>query len=501
MSRKYTLKHVAVSFLCGSLFFSSIGFAASTSTDISLKKLRLFVDGVNKSSPNGLYNNQGDKVPESLIYQNTTYVPVRKVGELLGKSVEWDSACRAIIIGSKPGEEAKKAACKSTEALDDSKLLTLDAATLNEAKRKYLAGDPLVTQSVNKLKQDADAAMQKGPLSVLDKTKIAPSGDKHDYISIGVYWWPNPDTPNGLPYIQKDGQQNPEVNTNAFDRTNFGTTSSGIRTLALAYFYTENEAYAEYAAKLLRVWYLDPATRMNPSLNYGQAVPGVNDGRAAGIIETLNILNTLDPATILNDTKYLPDQDLVKFKQWISDYMKWLMESPIGIDEKNAKNNHGNWYDAQVAAYALFSGHPDIAKKVIEDNKKRIASQIEPDGRMPLEIARTRSLHYSTYNMEAITIVARLGSKVGVDLWNYKTEDGRSILKALEFLNPYISKQKEWEFEQIKAESLSSALPTIATATKAYGKPEFRATAEKLLKEKDATARENLLFAVPKAYN
>ncbi|UKS28508.1 alginate lyase family protein [Paenibacillus sp. HWE-109] len=497
MSRKYSLKQVVVSFLCGSLFFSGIGFAASSSTDISLKKVRLFVDGVNKSAPNGNYNNQGDKVPESLVYQNTTYVPVRMVGELMGKNVEWDTACRAIIIGSKPSDEVKKAACKGTEALDDAKLVTLDAATLNEAKRKYLAGDPLITQSVNQLILDAEAALQKPPVSVLDKTTVAPSGDKHDYVSIGVYWWPNPNTPDGKPYIQKDGQQNPEVNTNAFDRTNFGITTTGIRALSLAYFFTENEAYADYASKLLRIWYLDPATRMNPSLNYGQSVPGVNEGRAAGIIETLNILNTLDPATILNGTKYLSNQDLDKFKQWIGSYMTWLLESPIGTDERNAKNNHGNWYDAQVTAYALFSGHTDVAKKIVEDNKKRIASQIAPDGSMPLELARTRSLHYSTYNMEAMTIVARLGSKIGIDLWNYKTEDGRSILKAMEFLSPYISKKKEWEFEQIKAETLSSALPAITSAARAYKNPEFRFIAEQLLKEKGASARENLVFTLP----
>jgi hypothetical protein len=492
MSRKYSLKHVAVSFLCGSLFFSGIGFAASASTDISLKKLRLIVDGVNKSAPDGLYNNQGDKVPETLLYQNTTYVPVRMIGEMLGKTVEWDSGSHAVLIGAKPGE-----AGNGKIVLDASKLLTLDADTLNEAKRKYLAGDALITQSVDQLKKDADTAMQRGPLSVMDKTTVAPSGDKHDYVSIGVYWWPNPDTPDGKPYIQKDGQLNPEVNTNAFDRDNFGKTSSGIRTLSLAYFYTENEKYAEYAAKLLKVWYVDASTRMNPSLNYGQSVPGVNEGRAAGIIETLNIFNTLDPATILNGSKFLSDQDLSKFKQWIGDYMKWLMESRIGIDEKNATNNHGNWYDAQVAAYALFSGNPDIAKTVAEGSKKRIAAQIEPDGSMPRELSRTRSLHYSTYNMDAFTNVARLGSKVGVDLWNYKTEDGRSILKALEFLSPYIGKQKEWEYEQIKAENLSAAIPIMTTAAKIYGKQEFRTVAENLLKEKDASAREHLLYSVP----
>ncbi|MEC0230178.1 alginate lyase family protein [Paenibacillus alba] len=491
MSKKYSFKHVAVSFLCGSLFFSGIGLAATNPADISLQKLKLIVNGVNKSAPEGLYNNQGDLVPETLMYQNTTYVPIRLIGELLGKSVEWKSDSRSIMIGSNTVDPSK-----NKVVLDASKLLTLDADTLNEAKRKYLAGDSFITQSVNQLKKDADLAMQKGPFSILDKTTVAPSGDKHDYVSIGVYWWPNPDTPDGKPYIQKDGQQNPEINTNKFDRDNFGKTSSGIRTLSLAYFYTENEAYAEYAAKLLKVWYLDAATRMNPSLNYGQSVPGVNEGRAAGIIETLNIFNTLDPATILKGSNYLSDQDFNKFKEWIGDYMKWLMESPIGNDEKNATNNHGNWYDAQVAAYALFSGKPDIAKKVAEESKKRIAAQIEPDGSMPRELSRTRSLHYSTYNMDALTQVARLGSKVGVDLWNYKTADGRSILKALEFLSPYISKQKAWEFEQIKAENLSSAIPVMTTAAKSYGKQEFRTASEQLLKEKDATAREHLLYSV-----
>ena len=137
-------------------------------------------------------------------------------------------------------------------------------------------------------------------------------------------------------------------------------------------------------------------------------------------------------------------------KAWFSQYLDWMTTSPIGLDEWDERNNHGTAYDMQAAALALFVGHEEQARKILEnDTKKRIASQIEPDGSQPHELARTRSLSYATLNATLFCELAVIGEKVGVDLWNYETADGRSIKRAVEWLMPYWKGDKPWTRQQI----------------------------------------------------
>ncbi len=378
--------------------------------------------------------------------------------------------------------------------------MLLDLAALNELKAKYKNGDEDLTARVEKLKESAEQALKGGPYSVTYKKATPPSGDKHDYMTIGIYWWPNPDTKDKLPYIRKDGKVNPEVNNDTFDKLSYGKMSSAVQTLALAYFYTDNEDYANYAAKLLRVWYLDPSTRMNPNLNFGQAVPGLNNGRAEGIIETVNLINIIDSSILLNATsKAFSGDDMVKFKAWVAEYLKWLQESDIGTDERNAKNNHGEWYDAQVVSYAMFTGQYDLAKSIINDyTKSRIDSQIDADGKLPREMSRTRSLHYPIYAMRAFLTVAILGEKLDMDtdLWNYTTDDGRGLRLALDYLTPYIDGSNEWELSQVITENESSFSPFLRRAAAKYNYYRYLVAADKLL-ETDSLSRINLMYPIP----
>jgi len=225
---------------------------------------------------------------------------------------------------------------------------------------------------------------------------------------------------------------------------------------------------------ILRAWFIEPDTRMNPDLQYGQAIPGRCTGRGIGIIETLHFVKVVDAVGMLRGSQAWTDKDQKALVAWFAEYLDWLLESRYGCDEAATKNNHGTWYDAQVASFALFAGRDDVASRVLsEAAEKRIARQIEPDGRQPHELARTKSFSYSVMNLRGMFTLAALGERVGVDLWSFQTDDGRSIRKAIDWLAPYASGEAEWKHEQISGVHPEALYPLLRWAAIAYGESEY----------------------------
>jgi hypothetical protein len=295
----------------------------------------------------------------------------------------------------------------------------------------------------------ADKTMDEGPYSVMQKRVTPPSGDKHDYMSQAPYFWADPTKPDGLPYIRRDGERNPELKKIS-DHDNLGRMGEAARNLALAYYLTGNALYADRAALLLRTWFLDPATRMNPNLEFGQGIPGINTGRGIGLIETRSFMPALDAVGLLAGSKAWSSADQEGVKIWIGQFLHWMRTSDKGKDEDAAKNNHGTWYDLQVTDYALFLGDRQLAVDTLNRVKtRRIAVQIERDGRQPLELARTNAFSYSIGNLDGLMQLAGLGQQAGVDLWNFRTADGRCIRAAFDFLLPYAIGTKKWSDQQI----------------------------------------------------
>jgi len=324
------------------------------------------------------------------------------------------------------------------------------------------------TPALARLELDAQKALTSGPFSVVTKTVTPPSGDKHDYMSQAPYFWPDPNRPNGLPYIRRDGERNPEIDK-ITDHRVMDQMESAVETLALAYHATRNEDYAAKAAALLHVFFLDPERRMNPNLQFAQGIPGVNTGRGIGLIETRGLTRVVDAIGLLAGSKAWTATEQKGMEDWFSKFLQWMLESKNGRDEAAAKNNHGTFYDVQIVSFALFLGKTDLAKSVLETAKtKRIAVQIEPDGRQPLELTRTKAWSYSVGNLDGLMLLARLGENVGVDLWNYETRDGRSIRKALEFLKPFASGEKKWTYQQLGEWPPQILLPLIRRAEKHY---------------------------------
>lgn len=303
-------------------------------------------------------------------------------------------------------------------------------------------------ENVNKLKRQADKLLDKEFGSVMDKTFTPPCGNMHEYMSMAKYYWPDTTKPDGKPYIRKDGQKNP-ANDLVSDDKNFDNLVAAVNTLSWTYFFTHEEKYAAKTTELIRFWFLDTATFMLPNLNHAQIRSGIDTGVSTGIIDTHNLPQVADAVGLLQGSKSWTPADEEGIKKWFSAYLKWLVSSKNGKKEAEAKNNHGTFYDVQVAAIALFCGEKDIAGDILKNDYKRLAWQIEPDGKQPLELERTLALSYSTFNLEAWTLLGNIAATESVDLWNFKTSDDRSIQKAIDYLIPFATGEKPWECQQI----------------------------------------------------
>jgi hypothetical protein len=379
------------------------------------------------------------------------------------------------------------------------RVFLIDGGSLAKTRQRVAAGDPALTGALASLRHEAQSALQAGPFSVMDKKSAPPSGDKHEYMSLGPYWWPDPGKPGGLPYIRRDGQVNPEGE--AFDRKPLNEMTSAVETLALAYYLTGHGPYADHAARLLRAWFLDEATRMNPHLKYGQAIPGRMEGRGTGIIDTAQLAGLVDAVGMLAGAPCWTAADQRGLEAWFRQYLAWLRESRHGRDESRAGNNHGTWYDVQVAAFALFAGEDEIARDVLEKAAaRRIAAQIEPDGRQPQELARTRSFDYSTMNLRGMFELATLGQRVGVDLWHFESTDGRSIRRALDWLIPFALGEKHWSHEQLGGLQPARLAPLLRRAAAVYQEPRCERAARQLAGA-DASDRMHLLWPEPRRSN
>ena len=330
-----------------------------------------------------------------------------------------------------------------------------DGDHLAALRANELRDDPRYREVFRRLRKNAEISRKRGPYSVMDKKMTPPSGDMHDYLSHSRYWWPNPDTPDGLPYVRRDGRTNRKLLEQG-DRDTIGMLYDELETLALAGYLLSDERYSEHAALLVRTWFLNPETKMNPHLRYAQAVPGRSEGRGAGIIDTRHLIRVLDSVALLRESQAWSDEDQAALVAWMTGFLDWLRNDPLGKDEASERNNHGTWYDAQIATIAMFIGERDQASRIVEQARtKRIAKCIEPDGRQPEELDRTKGLHYCVFNLSAMSKLARIGEHVGVDLWHFKTDDGRSIRRGLDFVLPYLLGHKEWPYEQIEEMSVS----------------------------------------------
>jgi hypothetical protein len=341
---------------------------------------------------------------------------------------------------------------------------------LAESKRALARGDEEVTASFVSLLSAAMAAYSAPSLSVMQKKHVPPSGNKHDYMSMAPYWWPDTTKPNGLPFIRRDGEMYPDSRTD-HDGIRLQQTIERVEALALTWYFTDDPRYSRAAAKHLRVFFLDSATRMNPNLEYAQAVLGVNTGRGTGLIDTRTIPDLVDALRLLEGSPGWTAADAQAMTAWCREYLKWMLNSKNGKEERAATNNHGTFYDEQIIALALFVGDSANARTFAEGGKARIEAQIKADGKQPQELERTRPLHYSVFNLDAFSMLAEMSRHVGVDLWHYTAPGGGSLKGALLFVAPYADSTVKFPMPEVTPEGTDIFVVPFRRGAAALGDP------------------------------
>lgn len=337
----------------------------------------------------------------------------------------------------------------SLAAATETKFIQYDGFAMHQLKQSLQSKEPPKIRflAYQQLLTAADKMLDQPVPSVMEKTFIPPSGDKHDYLSISRYWWPDPAKKDGLPWIRKDGITNPATQTNDVDRNKLGIMGNMVQVLSLAYYLSGHEPYAEKTATLLRTWFISPETKMNPHLRFAQSVPGNSAERRSGILDGRLIPKyVLDAIHILSKSNHWKNSDTQNMNAWFDAYFKWLTQSELGKQAATQTNNHGSWYYFQVASLAYYLDEQEVLTDTFERVKASYEYQFDANGSQPHELARTRSFFYSTFNLEAITDIALLADKVNQSFWDYRSKSGASLKLAIEFLMP-AALGEEWKYK------------------------------------------------------
>jgi len=290
----------------------------------------------------------------------------------------------------------------------------------------------------------ADRYLREEPLTITASFSPRSTGGKHDYFSEGDYWWPDPKNPSG-PYIRRDGLSNPD--NFADHRRALVRLSVQVPALTAAWLLTHDNRYATHAAKHLRAWFLDPATRMNPSLQYAQAIHGVTIGRGIGIIDTIHLVEVVRSISILEQSRALLPSEISGLRKWFADYVDWMTTSKSGLEEREAKNNHGTCWVMQVSEFAAFTGKRELTEFCRKRFKEVILpDQIAANGSFPLELARSKPYGYCLFNLDVMSTACQILSTPEDNLFAFSLPDGRGFAKAMEFMFPFIANKASWPY-------------------------------------------------------
>jgi hypothetical protein len=312
------------------------------------------------------------------------------------------------------------------------------------------SGNPITSKITKVLKKTiiakADSALSLQPITVTAEHSERSAGGINDFFSEGDYWWQNPADPNG-PYIQRDGQSNP--NNFVAHRRAMVRFSRIIGSLTSAYLITHDEKYVKQAFIHLNAWFIDEKTSMNPSLLYAQAIKGKATGRGTGLIDMIQMMEVAQGVRVMEQAKGVDKEAVQKIKNWFSKYLDWVTTHPYGIEERDAKNNHGTCWAMQVACFAKLTGNQTL----IDYCKNRfktvlMPTQLEKDGSFPLELKRTKPYGYSLFNLDAMTTLCHILSDEKESLWDFKLDDGRTLKNAVDFLYPFVEDKKKWAYPQ-----------------------------------------------------
>lgn len=321
------------------------------------------------------------------------------------------------------------------------------------------------------IQRDVSWALSQKPETITAHPAARSQGSLHDFYSEGDYWWPDPKNPGGA-YVQRDGVTNPDNFT--AHRLAMIRFASVMGALASAYVLHPQHDYIRQAEAHLRAWFIDTATRMNPSLLYAQAIKGKESGRGIGIIDTIHLIEVAQAVTRME--KQMDPAVVKATRQWFADYLAWLRTHKYGNDEMNALNNHGTCWVMQVAAFAKLTRNEEILSFCRERYKHvLLPNQMATDGSFPLELKRTKAYGYSIFNLDAMVMICKILSTESDNLWNYTTPEGKNIKKGVEYLYPYLKDKSTWPLKPdvLYWDNWPVAQPSLLFTAIEFDKPEW----------------------------
>ena len=311
------------------------------------------------------------------------------------------------------------------------------------------------------------------PVTVTASISERSEGGPHDFYSEGDYWWPDPENPDG-PYIRKDGQTNPE--NFVAHRLAMIRLSQIVGRETSAYLLTGDKKFAKAVGNHLNAWFVQPETRMNPSLNYAQAIKGRVTGRGIGIIDAIHLIEVARSVEILEQNNAISEETIKGTKQWFNEFVNWLTTSEYGQDEMNTKNNHATCWVMQVGAFARLTKNNEVLD-LCRNRLKNILlpNQMAENGSFPLELERTKPYGYSLFNLDAFMTAAEILSDENHDLYAFSTSDGKSLEKGAEFMYPYVKDKSKWPYEPdvMYWDEWPVRHPFLLFAGRAYNHPEY----------------------------
>ena len=218
-----------------------------------------------------------------------------------------------------------------------------------------------------------------------------------------------------------------------------------VPALTAAWLVTNEPRFADHARRHLRAWFIDEATRMTPHLLYSQAIKGRFTGRGTGIIDTVHLVEVARAIAVLEAAKRLPASERDGLRDWFSRYLTWMTTHQYGIDEREARNNHGTCWVMQVAEFARYVGREDL-QSYCRDRYRTVLvpNQIAADGSFPEELRRTKPYGYCLFNLDAMAMVCEILTTEQDNLWTFEMPDGRGIRKAFAYMVPFIADKNTW---------------------------------------------------------
>ena len=384
--------------------------------------------------------------------------------------------------------------CLNVAAVAHARIDIYDMERIDKAREAYKAGDARVVRVIDGLKAMAETFLVTEDPYVTAKKVLPPSGDPRDYMTMSPYWWPDPDKADGLPYIRRDGERNPEVN-NYPERESAGLMGTMAEDLGLLYYFTGEKKYAEKCASVVRTWFLDPEKGMNPNMTYGQSVPGMKNIRGTGIVEARKILYAFGGINLIRGSEFWTENDDRELEEWARAFCYWLDHSIQGRKENLQANNHGYWYQAaRLLCMSMYEKPEKIAWTTEHQIAPWLDIQIYEDGCQPKELVRTRSLHYSTFALEALICIARIARNAGYDLWKYTSINDRSMELAVDFMLPYYLDPAQWPYRQIVPFERSAAAGVLYDAGLALDREDLLKAAKEIGYKQSTFGIESLYY-------